>query len=188
MNDTIRTILDRRSIRAYRSGQIESEELDLILEAGRYAPSAMNQQSWHFTVVRDRELLDRLESSLRTVFLESGIEALRKVAERDDFRVFYNAPMLIIVTGDSTALAPSYDCTLAMENMMLAAASLGIGSCWMHAVMMCCATQKGRKLFNELGLVFPENHEPYAAAVFGYRAAPLPPPEPRKPDAVTIIG
>ena len=187
MNETIRTILRRRSVRAYRPDQIERVSLDLILDAGAYAPSAMNQQPWHFTVVQDRELLQRLETSCRTVFLESPVEALRKVAERDDFRVFYNAPTLIIVTGDSEALAPLYDCTLAMQNMMLAAASLEIGSCWMHSVMMFHETQKGKALFREMGIVFPERHEPYAAAVFGYGSGALPEPEPRKTGSVTIL-
>ncbi len=188
MNDTINTILKRRSIRVYKSGQLDGESLEMILEAGRYAPSAMNQQSWHFTVIQNRSLLEKLEASCKTVFLESDVEALREVARRDDFSVFYHAPALVIVTGDSTALAPQYDCTLAMQNMMLAAASLDIGSCWMHSVMMLFATEKGKSVFRDLGIVFPERHIPYAAAVFGYRAVPLPEPEPRKSGSTTIIG
>ena len=188
MNDTISTILKRRSIRVYKPDQVDDETLELILEAGRYAPSAMNQQPWHFTIVRDRSLLDKLETSCKTVFLESDVEALREVARRDDFSVFYHAPMLVIVTGDTNALAPQYDCTLAMQNMMLASASLGIGSCWMHSIMMLHATEKGKTVFRELGIVFPDRHQPYAAAVFGYSAVPLPGPEPRKSGSVTIIG
>ena len=188
MNETIGTILKRRSIRTYKPGHVDEESLDLILEAGRYAPSAMNQQPWHFTVVRDSALLEKLEASCKTVFLESDVKALREVASRDDFSVFYHAPALIIITGDTQALAPQYDCTLAMQNMMLAAASLGIGSCWMHSIMMFYATEMGKEVFRDLGITFPERHVPYAAAVFGYSAAPLPEPEPRKPGSVTIIG
>ncbi len=187
MNETIQTILKRRSIRAYKPDQVDDESLELILEAGRYAPSAMNQQPWHFTVVRNRTLLEKLEMSCKTVFLESDVEALREIARRDDFSVFYHAPVLVIVTGDAAALAPQYDCTLAMQNMMLAAASLGIGSCWMHSIMMLHATEKGKAVFRSLGITFPEGHIPYAAAVFGYSAMPLPEPEPRKPGDVTII-
>lgn len=188
MNETISTILKRRSVRAYKPDQVDEGSLELILEAGRYAPSAMNQQPWHFTVIQNRSLLKKLEAACKTVFMESDVEALRNVARRDDFSVFYHAPALVIVTGDSAALAPQYDCTLAMQNMMLAAASLDIGSCWMHAVMMFYATEKGKELFRELGIVFPERHEPYAAAVFGYSTVPLPEPQPRKPDSVTIMG
>lgn len=187
MNETISTILKRRSIRAYKPDRVDDESLELVLEAGRYAPSAMNQQPWHFTVVRDPALLEKLEVSCKTVFLESDVEALREVARRDDFSVFYHAPTLVIVTGDTNALAPRYDCTLAMQNMMLAAASLGIGSCWMHSIMMLHSTEKGKEVFRDMGVSFPEKHVPYAAAVFGYSAIPLPEPEPRKPGTVTII-
>ncbi|WP_294347210.1 nitroreductase family protein [Prosthecochloris sp.] len=186
-NETIDTILKRRSVRVFKPDQVDKDSLELILEAGKYAPSAMNQQPWHFTVIRNRALLDKLDVCCKTVFLESDVEALREVARRDDFSVFYHAPILIVVTGDPGALAPQYDCTLAMQNMMLAAASMDIGSCWMHSIMMFHATEKGRAVFRELGIVFPEGYSPYAAAVFGYSAVPLPEPEPRKPDSVTII-
>lgn len=188
MNETIQTILGRRSIRAYKPDQLDRDSLEMILDAGKYAPSAMNQQPWHFTVIQNGSLLEKLETSCKTVFMESDIEALRELARRDGFSVFYRAPALVIVTGDSGALAPQYDCTLAMQNMMLAAASLGIGSCWMHAVMMFYATEKGKELFRSLGIVFPERHQPYASAVFGYRAVPLPEAEPRKPGTVTMVG
>lgn len=187
MNETIQTILGRRSVRAYKPDQLEAGALELILEAGRYAPSAMNQQPWHFTVIQNLPLLEKLDTSCKSVFMESDIEALREVALKDDFSVFYHAPALIVATGDSAALAPQYDCTLAMQNMMLAAASLDIGSCWVHSVMMFYATEKGKGLFQELGIVFPQGYKPFAAAVFGYSAAPLPEPGPRKSGDVTIM-
>lgn len=187
MNQTIATILRRRSVRSYRQEPIGKAELELILEAGRYAPTAMNQQAWHFTVIRDTGLLVKLENVCRSAFLESNIEALREVAKQEGFSVFYNAPVQIIVSGDVNAISPQYECTLAMENMMLAAASQDIASCWTHAVMMFHATEKGKAMFRELGIRFPENHEPYAAAVFGYPAGPLPEAPPRTQDCVTII-
>ncbi len=188
MNETIRTILERRSIRTYKTDIPDEKIVGQILEAGRYAPSAMNQQSWHFTVIRDRTLLEALDIACKKVFLESDVEALREVAARPDFSVFYQAPVLVIVSGDNTALAPRYDCTLAMENMLLAAASLDISSCWMHSIMMLYSTEKGKAVFRDLGITFPERHEPYAAAVFGYSAVALPDAEPRKEGDVTFIG
>jgi len=188
MNQTISTLLRRRSVRSYLPDPIGQEELEQILEAGRYAPTAMNQQPWHFTVIRNPDLLVRLEVACRSAFLESSIDALRQVASQEGFSVFYRAPLLVIVSGDRKALAPQYDCTLAMENMLIAATSLGMGSCWMHAVMMFYASEKGKKIFHELGIDFPEGHDPLAAAVFGYPAEPLPEAPPRNKDCVTIIG
>jgi nitroreductase len=187
MNETIATILKRRSVRAYRPDPIEKSDLDLMLEAARHAPSAMNQQPWHFTVIRNPELLGKLEEHCKSAFLESKVEALREIAKQEGFSVFYHAPMLVIISGDPSALAAQYDCTLATENMLLAATSLGIGSCWMNAVMMLHATEKGKAIFRELGIAFPEGHQPYAAAAFGYPAEPWPETPPKNADCVTIM-
>lgn len=187
MNETISTILRRRSVRIYRPDSIGKSELDQMLEAARYAPSAMNQQPWHFTVIRNPELLRHLEENCKSAFLDSSVEALRVVAKQEGFTVFYNAPMMIIISGDPCALAAQYDCTLAMENLMLAATSLGIGSCWTHAVMMFHATEKGKAIFGKLGVMFPEGYQPYAAAVFGWPAEPYPETPPKKADCITIM-
>lgn len=188
MNQTIVNILGRRSVRAYKSDLVGKSELDSLLEAGRHAPTALNQQPWHFTVIRDKEMLEKLECSCQEAFRESSVEALREIALQEGFSVFYHAPALIIVSGDRTARAPQYDCSLAMENMMIAATSLGLGSCWTHSIMMFHATEKGKGIFREIGLHFPSNHDPYAAAVFGYPAEPLPEKPPRSTDCVTMIG
>jgi len=187
VNETISTILRRRSVRNYRPDPVGQTELNLLLEAGRNAPTAMNQQPWHFTVIRNHELLGKLEEHCISAFLESNIPALREIAKQEGFSVFYHAPMLVIISGDPDALAAQYDCTLATENMMLAATSLGIGSCWTNAVMMYYSTEKGKTVFEELGVIFPEGYRPYTAAAFGYPAEPYPESPPKKTDCVTIM-
>ncbi|NTW82318.1 MAG: nitroreductase family protein [Chlorobiaceae bacterium] len=187
MNETINTILRRRSVRCFRPDPAGQSELEAILDAGRYAPSAMNQQPWHFTVIRNPELLRKLEENCKTAFLESSVEALREIARQEGFCVFYHAPLMVIISGDPGAIAAQYDCTLAMENMMLAATSLGLGSCWTHAVMMFQATEKGKAIFRELGVVFPEGYQPYAAAVFGWPAEPYPETPLKKTDCITFL-
>jgi len=187
MNETISTILRRRSVRAYRPDPVEQPALDLMLEAARHAPTAMNQQPWHFTVIRNPELLRKLEEHCISAFVGSKVNALREIAKQEGFSVFYRAPMLVIISGDPDALAPQNDCTLAMENMMIAATSLGIGSCWTNAVMMYYATDKGKAAFEELGVTFPEGYQPYAAAAFGYPAEPYPETPPKKANCVTFM-
>ena len=187
MNETIATILRRRSVRSFLSDPVGPDELEQILEAGRHAPSAMNQQPWHFTAIRNTELLRKLEENCKTAFLESNVEALREIAKQEGFSVFYQAPLMVVISGDPGAIAAQYDCTLAMENVMIAAAALGIGSCWTHAVMMFHATEKGRALFRELGIIFPDGYQPYAAAVFGWPAEPYPEAPPKKADCVTVM-
>ena len=186
MNETIQTILLRRSIRAYQPRQIGEEELQEIIQAGQYAPTAMGQQPWHFTVLQNFDLLEQLQLQCKSLFLHSDNADLRAVASREGYHVFYHAPTLLIVSGDCKAITPLQDCVLAMENMLLAAASLGIGSCWVHSVVMLGGTDEGA-LFRSLGLGIPEGYVPHAAAVFGYSAMPLPEAEPRKSQRVTFV-
>jgi nitroreductase len=74
-----------------------------------------------------------------------------------------------------------------MANMLLAATSLGIGSCWVHSPMMVYGSADGAASLSKIGIDFPKGYEPYAAAVFGYSAQPLPKAGPRNSDTVTMI-
>ena len=116
MNEVIQNILNRRSWRSYEEKQIKEEELEQIIRCGLWAPSAMNQQSWHFTVVQNKETIQRIRK---------GCQEMMET-DRD---MFYGAPTLVIVTGKQDNIAPVADCSLAIQNMFLSAASLGIGSC-----------------------------------------------------------
>ncbi|MCX6178547.1 MAG: nitroreductase family protein [Chlorobiales bacterium] len=187
MNETIQTILNRRSIRAYESRQIDEHELQEILLAGEYAPTAMGQQPWHFTVLQNPDLIEKLQTLCKASFLNSDNASLREIATREDFQVFYNAPTLVIISGNSKAIAPLQDCVLSMANMLLAATSLGIGSCWVHSPMMVYGSADGAASLSNIGIDFPKGYEPYAAAVFGYSAQPLPKAGPRNSDTVTMI-
>ena len=187
MNETIKTILKRRSVRAYHPRQIDDKEMQQILQAGQYAPTAMGDQPWHFTVVQNIDLIEKLQLLCKASFMNSDIPSLRELSSREDVHVFYHAPMLVIVSGDTKAVAPLWDSVLAMENMLLAASSLGIGSCWVHSPMIVYGTPDGPASLRTLGLNFPERHVPYAAAVFGYSAQPLAEAAPRKADTVTFL-
>jgi nitroreductase len=188
MNETIQTIQRRRSIRAYENRPLLNDELEAILLAGQYAPTAMGQQPWHFTVVENQELLEALQRECKNVFLFSDNAALREAASNEGYHVFYHAPALVIISGDSCAIAPQQDCVLAMENMLLAATSLGIASCWVHSPIMLYQSAKGPEIFTNLGVNLPEGYHPHAAAVFGYSAIPWPNSVPRKAGTITRIA
>lgn len=185
MNETLKTILNRRSIRSYKPEQIKDEELYTILEAGKYAPSAMNQQSWHFTVVQNKEVLKKINESCKSAFLNSGNKNFEARAKAEDFEVFYKAPTFIIVSGDEKAIAPQDDSSLAIGNMLLAAESLDIGSCWIHAMNFLFSTNEGKALKKELGI--PEGYVSIGSAAFGYKAVENPAPAPRRENTVNII-
>lgn len=176
MNETLKTILNRRSIRSYKQAQIKDDELQNILEAGKFAPSGMNRQPWHFTVVQNNELLNKINEGCKACVGKSGDK---------DFSAFYNAPTLIIISGDNNVPTSQFDCPLALENMFLASESLGLGSCWIYSVQVSLNSPDGQKLKKELGI--PENYTIFASGAFGYKAADSPKPAARKENIVNII-
>ncbi|HWR05326.1 nitroreductase [Sporomusa sp.] len=185
MSETLKSIVQRRSIRTYKPEQITDDELQTILEAGQFAPSARNEQSWHFTVVQKQELLSKINNVLQTVFLNSGNPGLVERAKAENFSPFYHAPTLIIVSGDEKAIAPQADGSLALGNLFLAAHVLGIGSCWIHSLRLLFDTEEGRALNKELGI--PAGYTIIGSGAFGYNAGEAPAAPPRREGTVTII-
>ena len=185
MNETLVNILGRRSIRKYKEDQISDEELELILEAGKYAPSAMNEQSWHFTVIQNKETFERLKQALKAAFLKSGERRFESAAKSENFNPFYNAPTLILVFCDENAVVPQNDGSLALGNMFLAAQSLGVASCWIHAVNYLFSSEEGIELKKELAV--PDGYVSVGSSVFGYNSGEVPSPLPRKDGTVNII-
>lgn len=176
MNEIIKAILSRRSIRKFKSEQISDDELNSILEAGKFAPSAMNQQSWHFTVIQNKEIIAKVNEVCKKNMNR---------AENKDLNLFYNAPTLIIVSGDEKAVAPECDASLALENMFLAAASLNIGSCWIHSPRALASSDEGNKLISELGI--PSGYKIVGSGIFGYKASEAPASAKRKENSVNIV-
>ena len=172
MNETLKTILKRRSIRSYKPKQITDEELNSILKAGEYAPSAMNQQSSHFTVIQNKDVMKEL------------IE-LAKDATKQDENPFYDAPTVVLVFAKRGNIAPVCDASLAIGNMLIAATSLDIGSCWIHCVNAILNTEKGKKFQKRLGV--GEEYGIVGSCVLGYAAVEASNAAPRKADFVNII-
>jgi len=164
MNEVLKTIKSRRSVRAYKPEQIKDEELSLIIEAGIYAPTGHNDQPWHFTVIQDRELIRDINIKCKLKMAESNIEWARNIAANPNSDITYNAPCLIIVSGRKTGVSWQIDCSAAVENMLLAAESLNIGSVWLGLVRFYFSYDGAAK---SLGI--PEGYEPYFAAAFGYK-------------------
>ncbi|HSA07199.1 MAG TPA: nitroreductase family protein [Candidatus Gastranaerophilales bacterium] len=185
MNSTINAILNRRSVRSYSHKQIKNEELELILKAGLYAPSAHNQQPWHFTVIQDKKIIKNLNLAAKQVMLELENESLKKYAEDEHFDIFYDVPTIIVISGEKSAIIPDIDCAAATQNMLLAAESLNIGSCWIGLVrhlFMIDKVGEYIKLFN-----IPEGFEPYYAITLGYKTIEDKPAPPRRENTVNYI-
>ena len=119
MNETIKNLIERRSCRKYKSEQIKDEELNLILKAGEYAPSGMGMQSPKMVVLQNKSMIERL-SKLNAKIMNRDVDP------------FYGAPTVIVVLADKTKMTYIEDASLVLGNLMNAAHSLGIGSCWIH--------------------------------------------------------
>ncbi|EIW19794.1 MULTISPECIES: nitroreductase family protein [Pelosinus] len=185
MSEIVKAILQRRSIRNFKQEQIKDSELAVILEAGQFAPSARNEQSWHFTVIQNKDLLGKINEVLRTIFFNSGNPDFAERAKAENFSPFYHAPTLIIVSGNEKAIAPQHNGSLALGNLFLAAHALDIGSVWIHSLRSLFDIEEGRSLNRELGI--PEGYSIVASGAFGYNAGEKPTPAPRKEGTITII-
>ncbi|MGD9642599.1 MAG: nitroreductase family protein [Elusimicrobiales bacterium] len=183
MNKVLETIKSRRSIRRYLPEPLKQAELDAILEAGLYAPSAHNDQPWHFTVIRDRALLDRISLLSKELMLKSEVDWMRVMGANESFHVFHNAPAVVVVAMRKNALSPLVDCSAAIENMLLAAESLDIGSCWIGLARFWFSIKEEVTRLN-----LPEGYEPCYAVTFGYKGHRPAKALPRRTDAVAYIG
>ncbi|MBR0596991.1 nitroreductase family protein [Sinanaerobacter chloroacetimidivorans] len=192
MNQILENIMTRRSIRKFRSEQITDQELQDILLAGSYAPSGMGLQTWKFTAIQGRDAMQKVNESIRQALLSIPVTAethpyvasLIEKAKDETADFLYHAPTYIIVSNlkDSGNAMP--DSALAIGNMMLAAHSLGVGSCWLNQLPGLTHMPVIRQLLNELDI--PENHIIYGTVVLGYPADEPNPAAPRK-DVINII-
>ena len=121
MGETLEIIKKRRSVRGYKADMVPKNVLDKIIEAGTYAATGMGRQSPIIISVSNRELRDKLSAMNAKI-----------MGKKEGFDPFYGAPNVLIVLADKTMPTYLYDGSLVMGNLMLAAADLGVDSCWIH--------------------------------------------------------
>ena len=155
MNETLKSLFERRSIRSFTDEQIPIEDLKLIAEAARLAPSARNSQKWKFTVVQNKELISEL------------CAVIEKELNRDGYNM-YCPNALIIATAETDYEYAKEDCACALENIFLAAHSLEIGSVWINQLLGICDRESVRVVLTKLNI--PSNHSAFGIAALGYAA------------------
>lgn len=193
MNHVLENILTRRSIRSYKKEQISDNDLMLLLEAAKYAPSGGNSQTWHFTVIQNKEKLQALnllvKESFENLEVNESTYASKKsgkaASKNENYSFYYNAPTLILVSNDKNYPNAMADCSTALENIFLAANSLGLGSCWINQISWFGDERKIREELSILGI--PENYTVCGAAAIGYKSDNEIITPPKKELNVTII-
>lgn len=185
-NNILEVIKSRRSVRVYKEEQIKDEELQQILEGGLWAPSGTNEQSWHFTVVQNPELINELSIKTKETISKSDNDYLRKLGENEQFNVFYKAPTVIIVSGNEKSITPMEDTSAAVQNMMLVAESLSIGSCWIGTVAPLFSDPEiGATYREKCGI--PKGYKVIHAICVGYKKLEKQTPPSRKENKVNYV-
>lgn len=166
MNPVQSAIMARRSIRDYADTQLTEEQLSALVEAALAAPSAVNSQPWHFSVVQDQALLDRIHEAAKRQILSDPKSASPRWAD-ESFHIFYHAPTVIILSAN--AVNPLHygalDCGIAAQNIALAAQGLGLGSVILGMPRAAFEGPEGDGLRRECG--FPEEYDYQIAVAVG---------------------
>ncbi|EFB76347.1 nitroreductase [Subdoligranulum variabile] len=155
-NEVLSAIAARRSCRAYQPEQIKPEELDAVLQAGTWAPTGMNRQSPVIVAVQDKETRDRL----------SAINAAIMGSNGDPF---YGAPTVLVVLADRSVHTHVEDGSLVLGDLLLAASSIGLGSCWIHRAKETFETEEGKEMLRKWGLD-PDKYVGVGNCILGYPA------------------
>lgn len=162
MNEVLNTIAARRSHRAYQETQITEEQLQCLLKAGMEAPSAVNRQPWHFTVVQNQPLLAEINQAVWEETMKADPENRSPRFRDASFHVFYHAPTVIFISADRENGWGALDSGIACQNICLAAESLGLGTVILGMPKAAFQNEKGDAFRKALS--FPETHD-FAIAV-----------------------
>lgn len=172
MNETLKSLEHRRSVRSYKPEQVSDKLLDAVLQAGSCAASGMNNQKAIMVAVRDKQTRDML-SKLNAAVMGSSNDP------------FYGAPCVIVVLSDPERSTWVEDGSLVLGNLMNAAHSLGLGSCWIHRAKEVFDSPEGKALLKEWGL--SENLRGVGNCILGY-ANEIPADKPRADGRIIKIG
>ncbi len=180
MNDVLKNIQARRSVRLFENEPIHRATLEVIIDAGNNAPSGMNTQGWRFVVVETPSVREKLTAAgipKYKEWLETAPKQAQEARALIDSKVidpvFYSAATAVFVVGHG--MAKDMDCPMVCQNMMLAARSLGIGSCWIYMGQLALADDEVKNIIQ-----IKDGETVYGPIIFGYPKDEAFPPAPPK--------
>ena len=172
MTQTVKAMIERRSIRAYKEEQVKEEQLQEILEAGKYAASGMGRQPVKMVVIQDKATIAQL-SKMNAKIMGADIDP------------FYGAPTVIVVLADKSVPTHYADGCLTMGNLMNAAHAVGVDSCWIHRATEEFESEEGKALLAKWGI--EGEYEGIGHCILGYRNCDYPQAAARKEDMIVRI-
>jgi len=187
---TFGELLDnRRSIRRYQDRLVSVHLVQKMIHESTLAPSAGNGQPWRFVLVNDKEMIKRIsDESKRNILARIAADPddyakkYERMLQKDSFNVFYNAPCLVMILGQSGLKNVHVDCALAASYFMMAATSRGLGTCWINLG----AEIYDPEMREELGI--PDDCTIVAPIILGYPARIPPAPKRKEPEILKIIS
>lgn len=185
VNEVLATIKKRRSVRSFQADQIAGAELQSVLEAGLYAPSAGNQQLWHFTVIQDKQVLEQLNTKAKAGAAQIDNEHIQLMANNEKFNIFYGAPTVVLVSGKEDGLMIESDCAAATQNILLAAEAIGLGSCWVDLALFAFGGEQDEEYKQQLGI--PAGYKPFSSVALGYKKSEVVNAPARKENVINYI-
>jgi len=185
--DLREAIYSRRAVREYTAEPVDEKTLRSLIDAAIQAPSAVNQQPWSFCVVRDKAVLAKISREAKAHMVRSSPVGLmshhfEQILNDPKFHIFYHAPALIVISSTAAIPWAVEDCSLAAENLMLAARAAGLGTCWIGFAQAWLGTPDGKA-----AIQLPAAYVPVAPIIVGYPKS-APPPVPRKEPEIRWIG
>lgn len=167
-NAVVEAIMSRRSIREYKPEQIKTEELQVILECGLNAPSAMNRQPWAVRAIQRKSLLDSMCNAFVDHIKQNADERMLKRISDPSYHPLFGAPTFIIVAADTANKYALNDCGMLIQNIQLAAESMDIGTCTIGSFMDYLRSPEGEWFRQHLNL--PEGYAIDLGITLGYKA------------------
>jgi nitroreductase len=185
MNETINTILKRRSIRKFKTDQIKESDIEQILNAAIHAPSAKNQQKWHFTVVQNKDMINKMVEITKENIRNSDNDTFKERISSPNYHTYFHAPTVIVVSGEENHKPIKLDCGMAVQNLLLAAESLGINSVVMTSTEFLFASKDPSAIKKELGI--PEGYGHICMVALGHAEGAIPSVPRRNKEVVTYL-
>jgi nitroreductase len=186
-NEILAIIKQRRSVRSYKDVQIKQEELETILGSALYAPfGGGEKQDIHFTVIQNKDVLARVNEAAKEAAKASDMEWFKELGNNENYNCLYNAPTLILLSCNKDSMCPEVDASMAVQNMLLAAESIGVSSCCLYFPLLAFELEPKEKLTNELRL--PEKYKPVFSLVLGYKKTDAPEIPERVIESVTYVN
>ena len=177
MMDTIKCIETKRSVRAYTDEVISDEIMNQLIELGTKASTGSNMQPWGFVVIQDKDEIDKMSEAIKEELLKNledypHLKQYKNWLENPNYSVFNHASNLLIIYGNKESYYYREDCSLCAANIMLAAHSMNIGTCWIGFAEYYANTPEFKKKYH-----VPENFDLVCTMSMGYTKVDLNPPK-----------